>query len=239
MLKDHRPYFIKKTHLRLERLYANRILRPQFERLGKCFTFTKPWHVELFGSPISLGNFSNIIARSDSTVRIAVWSGEESPRGIRIGDCCLICPGVRISCASDIFIGDNCMLANQAYVTDSDWHGHYNRIIPGTPSPVRLEDNVWIGDGAIVCKGVTIGKNSIVGAGAVVAGDVPPNTVSAGNPARVVKHLDPDREFVTRSRFFSNPDALFKGFDGMDLDILKENTFFNWIRTLLFPRKGD
>ncbi|MCP4686772.1 MAG: acyltransferase [Desulfobacterales bacterium] len=239
MLKDNRPYFVKKLYVRLERLYANRIMRPQFERLGKYFTFIKPWHMELFGSPIVVGDFSNIIARSDSTVRIAVWSDLENPGGIRIGDYCLICPGVRISCASDISIGHNCMMANRAYITDSDWHGHYNRIIPGAPSPVRLEDNVWVGDGAIVCKGVTIGKNSIIGAGAVVAGDVPPNTVSAGNPARVVKHLDPDEAFVTRSRFFSNPDALFKGFDGVDLEMLKENTFFNWIRTLLFPRRGD
>ncbi len=54
-----------------------------------------------------------------------------------------------------------------------------------------LERGAWIGDSAIVCKGVRVGENSIVGAGAVVTKNVPPNTVVAGNPARVVKKLDP------------------------------------------------
>ena len=55
----------------------------------------------------------------------------------------------------------------------------------------------WIGDSAII-KGVTIGKNSIIGAGAVVTKDVPPNSIFAGNPAKLVKTLD-DVEFNTRA----------------------------------------
>jgi acetyltransferase-like isoleucine patch superfamily enzyme len=56
-----------------------------------------------------------------------------------------------------------------------------------------LERGAWIGDSAIVCKGVRVGENSIVGAGAVVTKDVPPNVIVAGNPARVVKKLDPKK----------------------------------------------
>ena len=57
------------------------------------------------------------------------------------------------------------MFANSAYISDSDWHGIYDRALPvGQSKEVVLEDNVWIGDGAIVSKGVTIGENSIVGA---------------------------------------------------------------------------
>jgi maltose O-acetyltransferase len=52
-----------------------------------------------------------------------------------------------------------------------------------------IEDDVWIGANAIILKGVTIGARSIVGAGAVVSRDVPPDCVVAGNPARVVKEL--------------------------------------------------
>lgn len=55
--------------------------------------------------------------------------------------------------------------------------------------PIVIEDNVWLGGGVIVCPGVTIGENSVVGAGAVVTRDVPPNSVAVGNPARVVRSV--------------------------------------------------
>ena len=55
--------------------------------------------------------------------------------------------------------------------------------------PVVIEDNAWIGGGAIILPGVTIGKNAVVGAGSVVTHDVPPNKVVAGNPARILKEI--------------------------------------------------
>ncbi|MET8824517.1 sugar O-acetyltransferase [Streptomyces sp. NPDC004610] len=55
--------------------------------------------------------------------------------------------------------------------------------------PITIGDNVWLGGGVIVLPGVTIGENSVIGAGAVVTKDVPPNTVSVGNPARVIRTL--------------------------------------------------
>jgi acetyltransferase-like isoleucine patch superfamily enzyme len=56
-------------------------------------------------------------------------------------------------------------------------------------APVRIEDNVWIGGSSVVVPGVTIGKNSVIGAGSVVTRDVPPNVVAVGNPCRVLKPL--------------------------------------------------
>ena len=53
-----------------------------------------------------------------------------------------------------------------------------------------IGDNVWIGGGAIVLPGVTIGNNAIIGAGSVVTRDIPADTVAAGNPARVLKTLE-------------------------------------------------
>lgn len=57
-------------------------------------------------------------------------------------------------------------------------------------APVTIHDNVWIGMGAVILPGVTIGANAVVGAGAVVTRDVPPATVVAGNPARTVRTID-------------------------------------------------
>ncbi len=55
--------------------------------------------------------------------------------------------------------------------------------------PVRIGDNAWLGGGVIVCPGVSIGENTVVGAGAVVVDDLPPDVVAVGSPARVVRHL--------------------------------------------------
>lgn len=58
--------------------------------------------------------------------------------------------------------------------------------------PITLEENVWLGGGVIVCPGVRIGRNSVIGAGAVVTKDIPANVVAVGNPARVVREIDED-----------------------------------------------
>ena len=55
--------------------------------------------------------------------------------------------------------------------------------------PIVIEDNVWLGGGVIVCPGVTIGENSVIGAGAVVTKDIPANVVAVGNPARVIRRI--------------------------------------------------
>lgn len=55
--------------------------------------------------------------------------------------------------------------------------------------PITIEDNVWLGGGAIVCPGVTIGENSVIGAGAVVTRDIPANSLAVGNPARPIRTL--------------------------------------------------
>ena len=129
------------------------------------------------------------------------------------------------------------MIAHGAYISDADWHGIYDRAEPvGKTKPIKFEDNVWIGDSAIICKGVTIGKNSIIGAGAVVTKDVPKNSVFAGNPAKLVKKLD-QGEFNTRKDFFNDPKKLAYDFDMLDRYSLQNNTFINWLRSIIFPNK--
>ncbi len=239
MRKDHRPYHLKRAYRKFEKFYADRFLRPQLDSLGKSGLFIKPWHVEIFGPAIRIGNHAHIIAASDLKVRLSVWSrlGEEGH--IRIGDYCLLCPGVRMSAARSITMGDNCMLACGAYITDSDWHGIYDRVSQGTSASVAIQDNAWVGDRATVCKGVTIGRNSIVGAGAVVTRDVPPDVIVAGNPAGIVKRLDPKAHRTTRSQWLSDPRRLSREFDRWDREVLGKNTLFHWLRHVVFPRKGE
>ena len=137
--------------------------------------------------------------------------------------------------AESIVIGDACMIAHGVYISDADWHGIYDRAEPvGNTKPVVLEDNVWIGDSAIICKGVTIGENSIIGAGAVVTKNVPPNSVFAGNPAKLVKTLE-NKEFNTRANFLEDPIKLAKDFDSLDRYSLGDNTLLNWIKSIVLP----
>ncbi|HEY9609499.1 sugar O-acetyltransferase [Allocoleopsis sp.] len=57
-------------------------------------------------------------------------------------------------------------------------------------APVRIGNNVWIGGGAIICPGVTIGDHSTIAAGSVVVKDIPARVVAGGNPCRIIKHLE-------------------------------------------------
>ncbi|MBW6487405.1 MAG: acyltransferase [Syntrophobacterales bacterium] len=238
--RDHRPYIMKRLHQDFQKRYANWFLRPHFESFGRGCTFMKPWFVEIFGGPVTLGDYCTVIATADSRIRLTVWSAMGQQGAIDIGSYSLICPGVRISAATKIFIGASCMLAQGVFITDSDWHGVYDRSLPvGNTLPVHIEDNVWIGDSAIVCKGVRIGKNSIVGAGSVVVRDIPENVIAAGNPAVVVKYLDADRPIKTRADWLADPKALAAQFEEIDRAFMKNNNWFGWVRSLLFPRRGD
>ncbi|MDZ4165812.1 MAG: acyltransferase [Smithellaceae bacterium] len=240
MRRDHRPYYLKSLDERLARWYAAHFLSPHFEELGRGTVFMKPWHVEVFGGPVLLGDYAHVIATSDKKVRFTVWSEWGETGRIEIKKYCLICPGVRISAARRISIGESCMLAQGVYITDADWHGIYDRTSPvGISAPVAIGDNVWIGDSAIICKGVSIGDNSIIGAGSVVVHDIPADCIAAGNPARVVKELDRTRPVKTRAAWLSDPQALAQQFREIDRAFMKDNTIPGWLRSLFSPRKGD
>ena len=234
MIKDYRPYYIKKLWYTLMRIYIRNKLAPQLNHLGKHPFIVKPWYIEIFGAPVSIGSNITLLGCSDKKTRLTVWSEKKNVDGIIIGDHVLISPGGRISAANSIKIGDSCMLASNAYITDSDWHGIYDRSQPpGKTSRVILKENVWIGDSAIVCKGVTIGENSIIGAGSVVTCDIPPNVIAAGNPAKTIKRLDPDKEMITRKKRFSDIDVMNNALEAAEKKSLKGNTLWGWIRSMI------
>lgn len=77
-----------------------------------------------------------------------------------------------------------------ANVTIMDGDAHQDDPRAGKNVPIVIEDNVWIGANATILKGVTIGRNSLIGAGSVVVKSIPENVIAAGNPCRVIKSLD-------------------------------------------------
>lgn len=200
----------------------------------------KPQHVEVFGGPVYLGDYSTIIATPDRKVRFAVWPVWLGKGKIEIGKCCLICPGTRIMSATSITMGDGCMTAQNVSISDADWHDIYDRSMPiGKTQSVTIGNNVWLGDSVIVGKGVTIGDNAVIGAGAIVVKDIPANAIAVGNPATVIKYLDPDKPLKTRTDWLSNPAKLASDFEIIDRALMKGNSLAGWFRSLLFPRKGD
>lgn len=236
MIKDTRPYFIKKAWYRLINFYVRTRLAPQLAALGENSFIVKPWYIEVFGGPVHIGNNITLLGCADKKTRLTVWSDRKDIPGIQIGDHVLISPGVRISASNSISIADSCMLASHVYITDSDWHGIYDRSMPPEEvSFVKLEENVWVGDSSIICKGVTIGKNSVIGAGSVVVSDVPANVIAAGNPAKVIKNLDTEQTMITRKDRFSDMDKMLYTLEAAEKENLKGNTFWGWVRSLLFP----
>lgn len=96
--------------------------------------------------------------------------------------------GVSIGCFKKIVIGNNVKVGANVLITDSDWHLDDPRV--SEPKPILIKDNVWLGYGVVVMKGVTIGENTIIGINSVVTKDLPANVVAAGNPCRILKKLN-------------------------------------------------
>jgi len=105
---------------------------------------------------------------------------------IEIGNNCGF-SGVSIVAWNSVKIGNNVMVGADTCIGDTD--DHPERL--GTePDPVEIKDNVFIGMHCLILKGVSIGENSIIGAGSVVTKDIPANCVAAGVPCKVIRYLD-------------------------------------------------
>jgi acetyltransferase-like isoleucine patch superfamily enzyme len=101
-----------------------------------------------------------------------------------------ICAAIRVK------IGNECLIGANVVIADTDFHPHnpIGRRYNNNPreiaaDPVEIEDNVFIGTGTIILKGVKVGANSVIGAGSVVTKNVPPNSVAAGNPAKILRSV--------------------------------------------------
>lgn len=162
MRKDLRPYWVKKAHLRFRHWYAEHFLRPACDSLGDHHTIMSPWYVKISGPNIRIGRCVTLIGERAAPVNIGVWGRDLDGGRIDIGDYVLVSPGTRISASDEVIIGNSVMIANGAYITDSDWHGIYDRTVRDPRvAPVHIRDNAWIGDHATILKGVTDRKSVV------------------------------------------------------------------------------
>ena len=104
---------------------------------------------------------------------------------------------VHLACGKSLIIEDDVLIASKVYISDIN-HGNYsgeNQSFPEEKAKnrkifsktVKICENVWIGESAIILPGIEIGKNSVIGAGSVVTKNVPENCIVAGNPAKIIK----------------------------------------------------
>ena len=137
------------------------------------------------------------IARGCQITATDSHGGEKWTPEIKIGNYCNIGSFSHITAVTGIYIGDNVLTGKSILITDNA-HGASERSLLDIPprlrplsskGPVRIEDNVWIGDKASIMPGVTIGKGSIVAANSVVTHDVPPYCMVGGIPAKILKRL--------------------------------------------------
>ncbi len=166
--------------------------------------------VQDISASVSIGNHckisgSNIVVEKKGTIKIGNDCHFENycdvPNNIismgnsgliNIGNQCYL-NGARIVSESSIKIENLCMVSD-ALLMDTDAHSieidRWNPTAKVKIKPIYICENVWIGSKSAILKGVTVGKNSVIGLGTIVRQEVPESVVVIGNPQQIVKHLD-------------------------------------------------
>jgi acetyltransferase-like isoleucine patch superfamily enzyme len=114
---------------------------------------------------------------------------------VSIGEGCFLNIGTMVAAQREVTIGDHTMIANGSFVSDAShrfddpdvpvpWQGFTSK------GPTRIGSNCWLGVNVAVTTGVTIGDRCVIGANSVVTRDLPPRTIAAGVPARVIRRID-------------------------------------------------
>jgi len=158
-------------------------------RLGRCRMLTNP-------RSIRIGR--RVLVRGGARLE-AVGDCVDGRAKIVIGDGTTAQFDFHCGAAESVVIGKDVVIAGRVYITD---HDHRFDLV-GAPvadtdqlvtKPVVIGDGAWLGEGCAVLKGVTVGERAVVGANAVVTHDVPPWTVVAGSPAKIVRRIEHNEE---------------------------------------------
>jgi acetyltransferase-like isoleucine patch superfamily enzyme len=132
-------------------------------------------------------NIGDRVRLDGTTVRLefVTFSNAE----LTIGEGTYINYGTNISATERVSIGRNCAIGQYSIIMDNDHHSMANLAEMGRALPIVIEDDVWLGARVIVLRGARIGRGSVIGANSVVKGDIPPYSLAAGMPARVIRAL--------------------------------------------------
>lgn len=190
----------KKVLLMLDLMFGLLSAKLQDVRMGMANKFYGPLIVDNFnGGIIEIGARNVFVSKSRYTAL-----GVAKPCILRLLDDNAIISvgndngfsGVVICAAISVKIGNGCLFGSGVTISDTDFHSlglnnrRYNKEWSQIKrSPVNICDGVFIGSGAIILKGVNLGKNVVIGAGSVVTKSVPDNCVAAGNPAKIIKQI--------------------------------------------------
>jgi len=178
-------------------VYCNLVFKLKGIAIGNKVTFVGiPYIYKFPGSKIVIGHKAEIRTSSFSNLigvnRRTTFSTHSKNAKISIGDHCGM-SGVVIGAKESITIGNHAVIGANVLISDFDWHAidpeARNRGESSKSKPVIINDNVFIGTCAIILKGVTIGKNSVIGANSVVTTNIPANVIAAGNPCKIVSEL--------------------------------------------------
>ncbi len=151
----------------------NSILVKLFGSIGENVSIDTPFHCD-HGKNIFLGN--------DIIIGMNCTFVDNSP--IRIGNRTLIASNVQLYTSSHPILPEERLVP--------DWKEKNTTFFKTYARPIEIKDNVWIGGGSILLAGVTIGENSVIGAGSVVNQSIPANCVAVGNPCRVIRRFHED-----------------------------------------------
>jgi len=183
-------------------LYYEPMFRAKCRKVGTGFKYIKlNQNFPYFSGNLLIEFDNHVTVHSRSTFSAGkVYS---SPK-LEVGDSTYLGPGFSVGVAKRISIGSSCYIASNVTILDNDGHplDPLSRI-KGEPVekknilPVQIENNVWIGEGSIILKGVSIGEGSVIAARSVVVRDVKPYSVVAGNPATIIKRLERDEKTNT------------------------------------------
>jgi len=155
-----------------------------------------------FDVPVLVGGGKGILSINDGVGfgwRTAPKMGDGTillePRSvdseIEIGKRTMFSNNVSIISMEKVSIGKDCLIGDFTSIMDCNFHDTdpRKRMHSGEVKPVLIDDNVWIGSRVLILQGVTIGKNSVIGAGSIVTHNIPENTLAAGIPAKIIKAL--------------------------------------------------
>lgn len=171
---------------------------------GLLYSLVKPRTIQCAGRPIVDGYFPDFAGKGRVTLgenccfrsfRLRQQFTVLQDAVLEVGDNALFNDGVVLCAAKSIKIGHSVKVADMVYIYDT----HFHQVCPDEPlteASVSIGNNVWIGANSMVLAGASIGDHSVIAAGSIVTGAIPPSSLAGGIPARVIKTFEAPDDWV-------------------------------------------